>query len=260
MGKTHRKYTINEELLDEKSEKQSYFLGFFAADGHVQNNQIRISSAESEVFKNLKQCLNSEHQFKKREKTNYIVFCSKKLADKLRDIGFEKDKTYNLVYPPNVHDEHFIRGFFDGDGHVTLNNGYLRTGFTSVDKSFLEKIQTKLGRADINSNLYERKDSYRLTLSSRPSKKLYNYIYPAQIFLSRKKHGIEDKMKSLEKKTWEPDEIRYLKNHYQDKTDEDLAKRLDRTAKSIEFKRRTLDLKKHSSVSERERDENGRFK
>lgn len=255
-----RSYEINEEILESTTEKQSYFLGFFVADGHLTDTGVRISSGDEESFKNLKICLNSEHEVYRREKGDFIQFNSKKIADKLRDIGFQSNKSHNLVYPDEVIDRHFIRGYFDGDGHVTKEHGYITSSFHSVDHEFLKELKDVLKKQGIESKFHRKdKNVGQLKLGQKNSMDLYEFMYPAEFYLTRKKEGFEDKHKELDVKIWSQKEIEFLEENYNDLTDAELADELDRSSDAVESKRLSLDLKKYRSHEERKRDENGRF-
>jgi intein-encoded DNA endonuclease-like protein len=93
--------------------------------------------------------------------------------------------------------KHFIRGYFDGDGTVYLNNksGKLRFGFYGTYK-LLEDIKLYLNKelGLSNNKLYEKVGCWLLSYSKKEDiNKFYDYIYSdADLFLTRKKMKFED--------------------------------------------------------------------
>lgn len=197
MPKRYRKYNLNEDLDDLSSEKQSYFLGYFVADGNLRDTTVRITSGDKQVLEDLKTCLNSDHPITERKKKNcfYINFNSKKLSDNLKNIGYSSDKCRDLVYPEEVSDRDFIRGFFDGDGGIYESKGYMNTRFFSEDKNFLKQIRKKLNqKAGCTSvNIHERTNNgFVLSYMQKDSKKIQDFFYPANYYLKRKKRKYEE--------------------------------------------------------------------
>ena len=107
---------------------------------------------------------------------------------------------------------HFIRGYFDGDGFVTISNNStkkencftLKSGFCSGSQVFLEqlvshlptKYKTIMKRKKPNSSLYD------IKLSVKDSYKLYKYMYvDATIFLQRKKDKFDNYIKQRHSET-----------------------------------------------------------
>lgn len=66
--------------------------------------------------------------YKIKEKGNYvsITMASKKICDRLRELGFNNRKTYGFDFDtlkdsiPIELKHHFIRGMFDGDGSICI--------------------------------------------------------------------------------------------------------------------------------------------
>lgn len=107
---------------------------------------------------------------------------------------------------------HFIRGYFDGDGFVSISNNStkkencltLKSGFCSGSKTFIEqlvsylptKFKTISKRKKPNSSLYD------IKLSVKDSYKLYKYMYiNATIFLQRKKDKFDNYIKQRRSET-----------------------------------------------------------
>jgi len=116
----------------------------------------------------------------------------------------KKSKRIKLPNVPRKYFSHFVRGYFDGDGNVTIctykrkaRNDKLTTvlqsGFTSGSKEFLADLKDKLLKEKVvkGGTLYYSSNGWRLYFSINDSKKLYRYIYKDSVknklFLHRKK-------------------------------------------------------------------------
>ncbi|MBU4369355.1 LAGLIDADG family homing endonuclease [Patescibacteria group bacterium] len=143
-------------------------------------------------------------QNKKWHASYHLQIGSKQMFHDLKKLGLapRKSKTLQLPKIPQKYFADFVRGYFDGDGHVAVytylrknrnNQKYiiLQSGFTSGSKSFLKKLQQKLKRlANLgNGSLTFLKNYSRLRYSINDSIKLYNFMYGSvdnHLFLRRK--------------------------------------------------------------------------
>ena len=137
---------------------------------------------------------------KESHKNSYRFYASSKyLSNRLSELGIGQNKAFTIRFPKLEQDliPHFIRGFFDGDGCISvylLKNKYQSCSFSiTSNKDFLEKIQeilieqlqltkTKLGRDsrgnNINSLVYGGKQNCL---------KIRDWLYKdATIYLQRK--------------------------------------------------------------------------
>jgi hypothetical protein len=84
--------------------------------------------------------------------------------------------------------KHFIRGFFDGDGWVYLDQNKRIVAGLCGQECFLNKLQEKLPSM-LRKKLYQQKDSiiYDIKWIGNNSIEFLNYIYDnATIYLDRK--------------------------------------------------------------------------
>ena len=125
------------------SEEKAYWLGFLYADGCVLSSRwqvsIILSRRDSEHLEKLASIFNRrvryEKVYDKRTQKTYervrLILSCKKLVQDLATYGIVPRKTYStLDIPwdliPNVYRHHFIRGIFDGDGHVGVTGREMR--------------------------------------------------------------------------------------------------------------------------------------
>lgn len=168
--KTNRKYTLDEnyfEVID--TEEKAYFLGYLMADGCLKKTYkekiTMMSFSQSEENKKtvylLKQALNTTKPVYKKinnkgfnksdESFVYVLdIVSKKITSDLLKHGMSHKKE-NISRIPQMDRrliKHFIRGYFDGDGSISVyNNKYgLQAEFsiTSSSVSLLIEIQNYL--------------------------------------------------------------------------------------------------------------------
>lgn len=130
-----RKYTLNENFFkDINTETKAYLLGFLMADGSIdeERNTLRLMCGDLEVVTLLQNSLetNKPIRFVKNndKNSNYknmydISICSKVICSDLINNGIIKRKSYFSSFP-NISQNlinHFIRGYFDGDGHISTH-------------------------------------------------------------------------------------------------------------------------------------------
>lgn len=234
-------YTKNENYFNIiNTEAKAYFLGLLYSDGTVASdrylgngkiilrNQISIAVKEDDkhILESFLKELNSNYkiyniknQLKSPNWKNQVVVTvtSKQIKNDLIKLGCIPNKTINLSFPtesivPNEFLNHFIRGYFDGDGciwigsrkEMTYNDGILLKKRTRIIHnmkfhitglySFINTLQDVLIN-NINlskTKLYHTKkndDIVTMEYSGKNNiKKFYEYIYKdSTIFLLRKK-------------------------------------------------------------------------
>jgi hypothetical protein len=125
-----RKYNLNEEFFENLNEKSVYWLGFLYADGYVRmrrSGELKLKLKDtdsSHIEKFLKDLnCNSPMKFGRYENSSYcyVSVNSNKLVKSLVELGCFQNKTQKIRLPNITHDlmNHFIRGYFDGDGSIS---------------------------------------------------------------------------------------------------------------------------------------------
>lgn len=213
--------TKNEDFFKNWSPEMAYVLGFFAADGCMIKNKreahfIEFGITDLDLLENIRKELDSNHQItvrassRKNWKESYRlqIGCKEMFYDLLK-IGFTpvKSKTLEMPKVPTIYLKDFVRGYFDGDGNVTITeykradrkNKMFKTilsGFTCGSKSFLEDLHfilkkvanMKGGTLNFGSN------AYRLYFSVNDTRCLYGFMYNnlmSELYLKRKKRVFE---------------------------------------------------------------------
>ena len=204
-----------------ETELQAYLLGFYAADGNINEKRktfrIHLQKQDSELVYLYKDIISpdartftvEEHKTTGRngQEVNAhesfgVDITSAKLCTDLVNLGIGYNKSYSDLHIPEMPESlirHFIRGYFDGDGCVTIwlskekgKSDRVRGKFDICAKSasILNEFIKFFATHDIkiNLNYLKRDDMYRISTSSKKElEKIYNMLYKdSNFYLSRK--------------------------------------------------------------------------
>lgn len=156
---TKRKYKLQDSFFEKiDAEEKAYVLGLLYADGTYSksNNLISLELQErdKEILDKITNILQPEKPLlfvKKRKESHQnhyrLCICSKPICTQLLKIGFESNKSFKIRFPDIqkhlIH--HFIRGFFDGDGCISvylIKNKYQTCSFSiTSNENFLKELQ-----------------------------------------------------------------------------------------------------------------------
>lgn len=221
---------VNHNFFKTWSPEMAYVLGYIAADGAITigqrgNYYLDLFSIDKELILLVKRRLNSKHKVtaqepkKQTEHRRYrIQIGSKEIIRDLSKLGIAPKKTRRLIFPgiPPQHLHHFVRGYFDGDGHVTLctyqrrnrprPSTVLYSGFTSCSKRFLIKLKRLLkDSGDLRGGSFHISHGvYRISYAQNDSKKLFKFIYQGSrgLSLQRKYKSFILAMQKMKKHKW----------------------------------------------------------
>lgn len=134
-------YTCNDVFFDLDTPESFYVAGFIAADGSLQKRQyskilkVCLSNADLPHLEKIKTALKSDHPIKEYDvkpgkliKTSHkcveIQIANNKIYDSLYKFNIVPNKTFTYTMPEWLANHtlvnHFMRGYFDGDGCITL--------------------------------------------------------------------------------------------------------------------------------------------
>jgi len=192
------RFSVNESFFDEiNTEEKAYILGFICADGYLIKNGfgIDVNYIDEQILHRIYNAMQyngnirtATHGMKR------LCITSKKLYNNLVKYGITRRKSYDLsslnIEIPKDLQNHFVRGYFDGDGslthekvggkyHYTRNRIYIRG-----TKEFLEYID---GMVDTIFSWYYNK-TYVIYISRKERvKQFMKWLYNnATIYLERK--------------------------------------------------------------------------
>lgn len=225
-----RKYILNENFFENiDSEEKAYFLGFLFADGYINENlyliDLTLHKQDAEILNKLISCLYINERPLKLIRDNYLrlIINSKKMVNDLKSHGCHQKKTFNLKFPILSENmvKHFIRGYFDGDGCVTIDKGKTLNVSIVGTIDFLIVVKRHfINNCYLNDTVFDNRHPNRNN-NIRALRyggniiinRIYHYLYDdSVIYLNRKKNKfldiLKDKPYFCDAKT-----IRILKKH-----------------------------------------------
>lgn len=137
----NRKYTLDQTFFDSiNTEAKAYFLGLLWADGSISKSAKRCSANNRLQISQKIDDINQLHNLQKALKSNYLLYTSTTnnsysknhkiatlsinsvyLVNKLESLGvYNKENRTSIPKLPNNLIHHFIRGYFDGDGCLSI--------------------------------------------------------------------------------------------------------------------------------------------
>lgn len=207
-SESRRQYVVYENYFETiNTQEKAYFLGFLYADGYNDTKRGIVNISLQERDKSILEVLNKlVHPEKKiyfiskeyerlkgvKKQDQYrIHISSKKISKDLEKLGCLNAKTFTLKFPteeqvPKHLIQHFIRGFFDGDGSVSKDINF--TGTFNMLNNLKLHLKEVL---DVHFSLFEckrTKNIYSLQSGGRIQMlKILEYLYKdSVIHLDRK--------------------------------------------------------------------------
>lgn len=163
IGKKNKMVSFNEHYFDNiDTHNKAYFLGFMLSDGYICKTSysyevgLGVQSKDSYILEELKKELSATSKISKYKNSKKIVFKgSKHIFDVLCSYGFRENKShfdYSVPSIPNKFFNSFVRGYFDGDGCISIKStGYSVTSICCNSKVFIQSLKVKLENANITN-------------------------------------------------------------------------------------------------------------
>lgn len=190
-----RKYFFNEHYFDEINTKEkAYWLGFMYADGYIsKNNTIGCglkNDDKEHLITFLKVIEISEIYLMHNKKTNSnkFILTSQIMHDRLVELGFSNNKSYdNTSQPfdmiPDIFKKYFILGFWDGDGSFAIGNNHKNLASVISNNEFLLKSISRYINNSLGNNFSKVKhktdgDPYlRIRFQNNKAKEFGDWLY-----------------------------------------------------------------------------------
>lgn len=197
------KYSVDEKFFESiDNEEKAYILGWMYSDGNVTPQglmRICLHHQDEEILQEIKSIMQYSGPllYKPARNTSArqveLGISRKKIVDDLINLGCVPNKSLILKFPtekqvPKHLCRHFVRGYFDGDGHVSNHNVNITSSYFFC-KSLNDVLPCK------STNIYQRyKDrlpedsAYQLHIGTDSEIiKFLQWIYTnATIYLQRK--------------------------------------------------------------------------
>ncbi|MFX1286690.1 MAG: LAGLIDADG family homing endonuclease [Promethearchaeota archaeon] len=177
----------------------AYILGYIFADGSIRirrsGSELSIKSKDFLSLISMNNAMRSTIRISKSKiKTGFIhqlTISRKEIIQDLLKLGLTPRKSKIMDFPevPKQFLYDFIRGYFDGDGHVRILGNSLEIIFTSGSKKFLQKLNIILIHQGIKSKVYSKLQGswFYLSILNESREIFYKRLYNnPTIFLERK--------------------------------------------------------------------------
>ena len=190
--KPKREKSLNVDYFEEiKTEGQAYVLGFIYADGYIDSQEkaisITINKKDIDILEKIRNELDSNAKFHDVKTPNCVRLnlCSKKLVSDIKQLGVCRAKS-RIIRLPIIRDDlyrHFLRGYFDGDGHVGKRQVVVCTGSKLFRDDVAELLSKKF---EMKISTKEQNNTYYIVLS-RKDIDIVHWLYSdSRIYLNRK--------------------------------------------------------------------------
>ena len=204
---THNRLRVREDLFNTiETEEDAYWLGFLHADGYISKGGMIQVGLKHTDYKHLLKfadfCGFDKSKVVRKQKTNFpnsyrcrMSFSTQHLKENFTKHGVFNNKSLTLVFPewlPKDLHPHFIRGYFDGDGTITIVPRLRVEDFKQVSligtKEFLESVLRIL---NLDLKLYKDKrhrfNTYSIQFNKKDGLNFLDYMYKnSNIYLERK--------------------------------------------------------------------------
>ena len=214
-------------MLDQiENQNEAYLLGLYFSDGHIRSkgkDRNRYGSAIKLAIKDKQLLIEVSKAFPELKYFETELDCSivtyrKAIYENLKKHGMVESKSSinkNVLRLPSLQYplmRHFIRGVFDGDGHITYSphNNARHCGFTMNNYFFIKQLNHYLLNCGIKNKfsqqiskpspirgemIYWKQAAYHITMySNLMIKRFHDFIYPdgTELFMQRKKVKFEE--------------------------------------------------------------------
>lgn len=209
---------VNEKFFSKWSSEMAYILGFIAADGCLVEHGngyhgLDITSKDKNLLILIKNIMQAGHKIGEKTRAWHLQVRNARIYKDLLSLGLKPRKSKTMLFPkvPKPYMPDFVRGYFDGDGGITVwreprwrRTWQIRVTFSSGSRNFLKRLHKRLlALGAVNKGrVVPNKRAFELCLSIEDSLGLYSFMYKnnGSACLSRKKQQFENfiKLKSKE--------------------------------------------------------------
>ena len=194
VSKSSKKYSYNENIFENiDNEEKAYWLGFLYADGYVRSDKrcnelkLKLGVKDKEHLLKFKIFISDDeipvvYEEYKNSKCYKVSINSKKIVNDLIKLGCINKKSLIIKFPI-IKDElknHFIRGYFDGDGSISYSKKMVLLNIISGSNIFLSEISKVFESIGTkNSNLVGVSNIYKYIQFSKMEDlyKIYQFLY-----------------------------------------------------------------------------------
>lgn len=141
VDRERRTYKVVDTFFDTWNEQSSYWMGFIAADGYLNECSrsiiVSLAKRDREHLEKLNNIIQPGRPLTESMARNMVTCTirSDRIYQRLLEVGITPRKSQCLRFPSDIPEEqihHFLRGYFDGDGSVWKRSSDGRIGFKLV--------------------------------------------------------------------------------------------------------------------------------
>lgn len=206
-----KKHPVNSIFFKKWTPNMAYVLGFIAADGNICHSgrvhAIQIACDDEDVIVKIKKVLSYQdpiyRKFRKNGKTSYSLrICDPIIFHDLQKLNITERKSLTLIPPkiPKSLTRHFLRGYFDGDGSVSLRKANFPSRlvvniYTASEKMalFLHNTLSQLSKGSYKGRVgvtlgNQKTVYYAVRLGTKTSIQLFRFMYKdsENLYMERK--------------------------------------------------------------------------
>lgn len=217
LGSRRLKYTVNHNYFEKiDTELKAYTLGLLYADGGNLKNKaiyLQLNCPDDHVLETIGSSFQDRplYSYKTQLGNGYkrLVISGSNVGHLIKH-GVVERKTLKISGPHLDHQSlfrHFIRGYFDGDGSISINDRTSRVLVSFVgNPQFLKWLKLYISEnADINSSLLEIKNSskvLRLCISGNAQiERFLDWMYKDSSIHLYRKFSKYESLKDIRKNT-----------------------------------------------------------
>lgn len=173
------KYSMDESFFDNWSPKTAWVLGLWFADGHIWKDETRAALTSSDLclLQKVQSLMQSNFRIAKLQRSSQqIVVTRPHRVRKLMRYGLRPRKSASMPFPlvPLSCLSHFVRGFWDGDGWISIRKeGWLSVGASCASRVFMRTLKTSLETVVPDVYFIQRHRPYR-----KYDGRIWNIVHP----------------------------------------------------------------------------------
>ena len=210
---SNRKHQFNEDYFkDINTAEKAYWLGFIPADGYINENRnfmrIKLQECDKKHLEKFVQAINGDMNMIKYEYHNitgnrqyYVEVNSKNFINHLVNLNIRQAKSANEhVCKDKIPEEYikdYIRGLFDGDGHIEEKEIDLVNSIEVLQ--FVQKYLHENCKTPIN-NILNHCNTHRIYICHNRQIALNHMYYNNCIALERKYNFVKQYLIDYEEK------------------------------------------------------------
>jgi hypothetical protein len=147
------KFHYNREFLGTWSMESAWFLGLMFADGNIWQDRTRaaLTSKDHDLLLQVRDVIDSDFIIQEKATTPQLIMYGMDFVEQLEQYGLHPHKSLNKIFPavPPECMSHFLRGYWDGNGWISIrktgrNLGDMSIGVELGSLNFAKGIQHSL--------------------------------------------------------------------------------------------------------------------